>query len=273
MKKKTLAILFVALILALAGCTPNTDNIPVASGVQDVQGQPVLPTDPPADAEEDMGQAAMNEEGVTIPEDEEGDEPFFGGQDMAGNDPVLESTPYPFTGATPIVLDPIDMPTPTAAPEISFSYTDYNASKLGLTFRGPEGWNINDEAGNTYTLTEPFERDGVTATITIVRDNITDKPSMTELKKLVDLEIDQMSMAEFQSFQKNSVAERTLLGEDGAYTNYRGVLPGGAVVRGRYHVVAVNNVRYTIHLRHAANFNEDYLKNYNEIRRTISASP
>lgn len=278
MKKVTLVALLLVLILALASCKPsNIDDVPTGVNPQDVLGSaPQVENTPDGGGtggEGDLGDAAMNEEGVNIPDDQGEEEPVLDLQDFTNaNFGEAAATPYPFTGATPIVLNPIDMPTATPAPEVDFSYMPYNASKLGLTFSGPAGWNVNEDIDNTFILTEPFERDGVVATIIITRENIVDAPTISDLKKLVELEIEQMSQAEFESFQKYGIEERTLLGGDGVYTNYRGTLPGGAVVRGRYHVVVIGNVRYTVHLRHAANFNEDYLKNYAELRRSIQAS-
>ena len=70
-----------------------------------------------------------------------------------------------YAGATPIPLDPIDMPTPT--PSLTFSYGAVSADKLGLTFEAPVGWYVDTTAADTVVLTDPVAYDNVNATLTI----------------------------------------------------------------------------------------------------------
>ena len=60
-----------------------------------------------------------------------------------------------YAGASPVVIDPIDKPTPTPLPPITFAYQTYNATKLHLSFDAPAGWIVDDSASDTYILTQP----------------------------------------------------------------------------------------------------------------------
>ena len=60
-----------------------------------------------------------------------------------------------YAGATPIPIDPIDMPTPTPRPELTFTFGEYVSTKLGLTFKSAVGYEINENISGKYILTEP----------------------------------------------------------------------------------------------------------------------
>ena len=67
--------------------------------------------------------------------------------------PPPTNTPIPvisgqYSGATPVVIDPIDKPTPTPLPALSFTYQTYTASNLNLTFEGPAGWVVDTSEAN-----------------------------------------------------------------------------------------------------------------------------
>lgn len=276
MKKIKLIALMLVLALALVGCTakPNVDGVKIAQDPQDVlsQNTPQPATEPPQ--EEDLGLSGMEEEGI---------DPFGDGYTDPEGQGSLEdpssgvgtydlSTPYPYTGATPIVLSPADAATATIPPKMTFEYMAYSVPTLGLTFEAPVGWTESNPDENTFVITDPVQRDGVNATITFTRDVKADPYTLNDLRELVKSEMNTMSTRDFTSFSGSNLDTRTILEKDGIYADYRGVLPDGAVVRGRFHAVAVGKVIYTIHLRHSANYNTSYLDIHGQIRNTIQVT-
>ena len=91
--------------------------------------------------------------------------------------PPPTNTPIPvisgqYSGATPVVIDPIDKPTPTPLPALSFTYQTYTASNLNLTFEGPAGWVVDTSEANSYKLQSPDWATGYAATL-VIRANST----------------------------------------------------------------------------------------------------
>ena len=278
LKKKywLVALLLVVFALILTGCTtPNTSDIETAIKPEDVQNQNVggnqeLPSlQEPSIPEEnngEMAQQALGEEGVDLPDDS----PQEGPQEVY-NSPVEEN--YTSTGATPVVLYPIDMASPTPAPALTFTYQNYSADKIGLTFEGPAGWTVDDSVDGAFTLWDPTEYGGFHAFLTITQENLQEELKRSDLQKRVKSEMEAMGPRDFNSFSPSDLADRTLFGQEGVYCNYRGVLPDGTIVRGRYHVVAIKRVLYTVHQRNAADFNSSFLDIQKQLRETLTASP
>lgn len=75
-------------------------------------------------------QDALNEENYIDPELDDGSDLYV---------PEPTGTVYPYAGSTPIPLDPIDMPTPTPRPSLSFTYGDYSAASVGRELQGSRG--------------------------------------------------------------------------------------------------------------------------------------
>ena len=91
-------------------------------------------------------QDALNEENYIDPELDDGSDLYV---------PEPTGTVYPYAGSTPIPLDPIDMPTPTPRPSLSFTYGDYSAASVGVSFKAPAGWLVDESQAQTFILREP----------------------------------------------------------------------------------------------------------------------
>ena len=93
-------------------------------------------------------------------------------------------TVYPYAGATPIPLDPVDLPTPTPHPELTFDYATYTAGSLGLSFDCPSGWLVDESQTDVFVLTEPETQmhDGQQCIITISAEPVTANYSEKDLK-------------------------------------------------------------------------------------------
>ena len=176
MKKgfRTVLLLSACLVL-LAGCAsePKTQYNVNTQGAANTQASAnpstntagsSLPADyDPASEEDDYtGDAASTPEEIHLP---------------TLVTPPPTNTPIPvisgqYSGATPVVIDPIDKPTPTPLPALSFTYQTYTASNLNLTFEGPAGWVVDTSEANSYKLQSPDWATGYAATL-VIRANST----------------------------------------------------------------------------------------------------
>ena len=254
-RKISLALLLCVLLAALYGCA-SPQLFDVATQAPPGFGMNT-PTDPPTqeplgyegdpEAEEDMGESTM-------------DEP----QEIASTET------YAFAGSTPLPLDPIDMPTPTPRPALTFEYQTYEATKLGLKFDGPANWTKDDSAGDTFTLTEPEKRDNYTAFMTLHKVPVSKQLNTKDMEKEVKDILESIGSTNFTEFRPSYTDSRTLMEHDGVYANYEGTLVDGTRVRGRVHVSCIDKVLYSLHMSHAAGYNTDYLQNHAKLRDTLT---
>ena len=175
-----------------------------------------------------------------------------------------------YAGTTPIPLDPVDMPTPTPRPDLTFTYAAYTASGLGLTFEGPMDWQVTEDTSSTFTLTDPTTRDNVNASLSIstapVANNYKAADAAGDLKSyLLNLQ------KNYTKWHTENAAKRTLMGADGYYNVYRAELYDGTIVRGLVHIALVNGRTVTVHLQSPGWFNSSYTKAYTKLRNTLKA--
>lgn len=166
---------------------------------------------------------------------------------------VPTATPAPtvrsqYAGATPVVIDPIDKPTPTAVPKLSITYTPYDAIKLGLSFEGPAGWIQDDTAADTFIIQNPNALIDYPATLTLHAEKVSADYTTENLKTVINGMLKSIGEADFDTYSPSQTAGRTLLGKNGVYADYKGTLEDGREVAGRVHAVCVDRVLYTLHL-------------------------
>jgi hypothetical protein len=260
-RKISLALLLCVLLAALSGCAaPQLFDMPTQAPPG--YGSPTATPEPTAVPQGDTQVAGdpLGEEGIG------GDNTAEAPQDVAS----VET--YAFAGSTPLPLDPIDLPTPTPRPALTFSYETYEATKLGLKFDGPVGWTRDDSIDDTFTITEPEKRDNYTAFITIRKVPVSKDYNQSDLVKEVQDMLDTISSTNFNKsdWRPSNTAARTLMDNDGVYADYSGTLVDGTRVRGRVHVICIDKVLYSIHMSHPAGYNSDYLKIHAKIRDTMA---
>lgn len=176
-----------------------------------------------------------------------------------------------YAGATPVPIDPIDMPTPTPVPPLGqFSYKTYDATKLGLSFEGPAGWLVDDSGANDYVIQNPASRI-YPATLTIHAEKVSTQYSESDLKTVVKGMLTAVGQSEgVEEYSPSSTASRTLLGAKGVYANYTAVMSDGQEVAGRVHATCVEKVLYTVHITYPKAYTEDYKEQvYDKLRDTI----
>ena len=177
-----------------------------------------------------------------------------------------------YAGATPVVIDPIDKPTPTAVPALgTITYTAYDAIKVGLSFEGPAGWLKDDSAADTFIIQNPNARIDYPATLTLRSEQVSRDYSSSDLKSVINSMLNAIGNAGFADYNPSNTDTRTLLGKNGVYANYSGTLEDGREVAGRVHAVCVDRVLYTIHITAPkAQWNDYKDKVYDHLRDTLT---
>ena len=288
MRKKLLLILCLILcagmLAACSGGNQNEQRFPVITQAQqNYQAATDAPTEAPVQGESLVDELIDFDDGTYDPalEEEEGEPPLSGSVFDNTYQPIVEeSTPTvaptlnsQYAGASPVVIDPIDKPTPTPLPAITFSYQTYNASKLHLTFEGPAGWIVDDSAADTYILTQPANEavPGYTSMITVRVTTVSSQYSASDLAKEVRQMLDTIDTnGSFSTFDKSLTAERTLLGKTGVYANYTAVTTDGAEAAGRVHATCIDKVLYTVHITYPRGYRETYVDQvYDKFRSTV----
>lgn len=260
MRKKFSLLGILILALILSGCAANKSGTPEVDVPEIGTQAPALTLPSTAPLPEDIDPSAE--------EDTDGEyvDPALAQEVAAG-----ASTSSPYAGATPILMDPIDMPTPTKAPPLTFTYATYTANSLGLTFESVAGYTVDETDSYSYVLTEPAAtvKDNYPATVTLsirpVNTGYAAKEIPADLKQtLSDLG------KNYQRWEPSNNASRSLMNAQGYYANYRGVMADGTIVRGRVHMALLpGNRLLTLHISNPANFNTDYENVYAQIRKTI----
>ena len=220
-----------------------------------------LYTEQDALSEEDLGASDTSDTG--------GVDDTTGGYDYAASDAL--ATTYAFAGATPIPLDPVDMPTPTPRGELTFAYQAYTASLLGLTVEGPVYWTVDESVDGQYTLTEPVEqmKDGQLGTLVIGATPVTKNYSQSELETEVKQRLSTIGSTNFSEFNRSLTATRYLMGSKGVYANYSGTLANGVKLGGRIHVVCVDKVLYSLQIVYPYEFKSDFEKVFAQAKDTL----
>ena len=183
--------------------------------------------------------------------------------------PVIQSE---YAGATPALIDPIDKPTPTPLPTLSFSYTTYEAHSLHLSFEGPSGWTVDDTIADTYKLTNPDSSMDYAAMLTVRAVPVNKQYTKSELTKEVKGMLDTLSGGgELTGFSPSNTAERTFLGTTGVYANYKAVVKEtGAEIAGRIVVACVDKTLYSLHVSYPRGYTEFYVTNvYDKFRHSV----
>ena len=264
MKKMLLALTLCLCVALLAGCQssePQRFDYYDGNGNQQnaaPQGnQNNVPDSAPA------GNGSYNfDDGSYDPASEEGrgaDDLTF--VNVATDTPVPTNSPAPtvfsqYAGATPVMIDPIDKPTPTVVPPLTFTYQVYDATNLGLSFEGPIGWTADASASDTYILYNPDPSMDYAATLTITAVSVANDYSESNLRSTVLDMLSSIGATGFREYNRSNTATRTLIGQNGVYANYSGTLDNGTQIAGRVHVMCKDRVLYTVHITYPAAYTD-----------------
>ncbi|MBQ3705723.1 MAG: hypothetical protein II888_04640 [Clostridia bacterium] len=183
--------------------------------------------------------------------------------------PVIQSD---YAGATPVIIDPIDKPTPTPLPTLSFSYVTYEAAALHMSFEGPSGWIVDDSVSDTYVLTNPDTSMDYPAQLTVRAVPVNKTYSKNELTKEVKGMLDTLAgSGDLTGFSPSNTADRTFLGTTGVYANYTAEMKEtGAQIAGRIIVACVDRTLYSLHVSYPRGYRDFYVDNvFDKFRHSV----
>ena len=181
--------------------------------------------------------------------------------------PTMQSE---YAGATPVLIDPIDKPTPTPLPTLTFTYAKYEASALKLSFEAPDGWLADDSQPDTYTLTNPDPSMDYAATLSIRLVPVSKNYNKNELIKEVKNTLDTLGSDGFKKFERSNTAGRKFLNSDAVYANYTGTLTDGTKIAGRLIIACVDKTLYILHVSYPQGYTKTYVENvYDKFRHTV----
>lgn len=266
MKKIALIVLMLALVLTLSACSNKEDKqTPVSSAQNSPQGDVGGQVQQPP-----MQSTGIPDYSANLPanydpasEEEKGDlESGVEIQNLSGSERA---------GASPVPIDPVDMPTPTPRPPLTFSYSKYVASGLGLSFESVAGYHIDESQAGIYLLTEPLEmaKDNVQVQILLQVTPVASGYKLTDLKKELQDKVKQLGSVNFKTWKPSGITGRTLLKKQGFYQDFRGVMYDETIVRGRTHVALLGDKVLTLQFICPGWYNSDYTKVYSHIRDTL----
>lgn len=270
MRKLYLVLALMLCLTLMTACQSDNDRYHDQSG-QSAPTQNTNPLDTPTPPQNEVPELTINfDSGIYDPTIEEG---------RGLEDPALALsyvTPAvtirgAYAGATPVPVNPIDMPTPTMVPPLSFAYQKYDAAKLGLSFEAPMGWVKDESVANTFILYNPDPTMDYAATLTLTAVPVSGNYNQSQLKAEIQSMLNSIGASGVSQYEPSNTATRTLIGYDGVYANYTGVLDGGTKIAGRVHATSFNNMLYTLHITYPRAYTETYKEGvYDKVRATIT---
>ena len=176
-----------------------------------------------------------------------------------------------YAGATPIPLDPIDMPTPTPKPTLTFSYGLVTLDNLRLSFEAPVGWGIDLSGTDSVKLINQNALDGYYATLTVRLYSVASSFKLTDLRTELRNTLKEIGQYNFSKWSTTETASRTLLKKDGYYADYKGQYYDGTAIHGRVMMALLDN--HQVIMLHIScpdgYFDSSYKAVINHVRETL----
>ena len=278
-KKRVLCLVLVLCAAAVMTACQQKETFPTVS-----QPYTEQPTEAPQDVQNIFGETAVPQEEDDIDWDlydpsreEGGDQEETGVAEDLFNPTVAPTVKGEYAGATPVLIDPIDKPTATPLPPLTFTYQRYEAKGLNLSFEAPAGWNVDDTQPDTYILTNPTPDIDYEAKLSIRKEKRDKNLSKNELIKEVKAELDKIGKDGFKKFEKSQTAGRKFMNTDAIYANYTGTLldngaEKGAKVAGRVIIACSNKTLYILHVSYPQGYTKTYVEYvYDKFRHSVKS--
>ena len=271
-KKRILCLVLVLCAMLVLTACKQKETFPTTPQQSEAEAQP---TDVPEDQQNIFGETPIPEEidfddGSYDPSQEEGgdqEEIVIPSADQPTAAPTMKGE---YAGATPVLIEPVDKPTPTPLPPLTFSYERYEASALHLSFEAPAGWTLDDSQPDTYKLTNPMPGMDYEAYLSIRVVPVSKNYNKSELVKEVKNTLDTLGSEGFEKFEKSNTAGRKFMNTDGVYANYTGTTLSGAKAAGRIIIACSDKTLYVLHVSYPQGYTKTYVDNvYDKFRHTV----
>ncbi len=278
-KKRLLAVLLALCCVVLCACQAK-ETFPTAGEIGQVNSQTVNQTVNSMQTEETVAEAQEIFTGAVVGSIDYDDGSYDPTSEEGGSgEPVDDAAAIPtvaptfqseYAGATPVVIDPIDKPTPTPLPKLTFAFATYEASALHMTFEAPTGWIEDASQPDAFTLINPDQTMDYPAQLTIREVPVNRAYSESELTKEIKGALDTLKSDSFRSFSPSNTATRTFMNSKGVYANYSGRNNDGVEVAGRIIASCVDKTLYILHVSYPKGYTETYVENlFHKFVRTV----
>ncbi|MBR1408860.1 MAG: hypothetical protein IJ573_08210 [Clostridia bacterium] len=158
--------------------------------------------------------------------------------------------------ATPVAIDPIDMPTPTPAPTPNFIYEAYQNDTMGVSFSIPYTWLLNPNTNHDTTVQfvepkgEMMDDNGYQTRLTVEKVNRGLSQTAADARAYLETTLDTLAGG-FTSFTPGNIASASIGKANGAYCYYKAEYTEGEHtyrMNGRIMIVAQGNALYQIRI-------------------------
>lgn len=174
-----------------------------------------------------------------------------------------------YAGATPIPLDPVNMPTTTPKPALAFGYTLVPFENLGIQFEAPQGWYLDSSAPNSITLLDPNTYDGVQASLTVSITKVDKDYKLSNVKQTLNDTLKELSR-NYATWSQKQAGSKTMLKKDGYYNRYTATTVNGVEVRGQVRIALLDDNRIiTVILTAPGGYINSYEELLNHVRDTM----
>ncbi len=182
--------------------------------------------------------------------------------------------------ATPVAIDPIDMPTPTPAPTPNFVYEAYVNEAMGVSFSIPYTWMLNPGTNHDTTVqfvepkSEMMDEGGYQTRLTVEKVNRGLNQTAADARAYLETTLETLS-GSFTNFVPGNIASATMgrANAKGAYCYYKAEYEDaeGKVyhMNGRITIVAQGNALYQVRLTAPREWYAYYEHAFRKVRSTI----
>ena len=178
--------------------------------------------------------------------------------------------------ATPVAVNPIDMPTPTPAPTPNYAYDTYTNDSMAISFDIPYTWLLNPATNQETTIqfvepkSERMDENGYQTRLTVERFSAGLTQTASDARTRLESVITELS-GMFTTFKAGDIASASIGGANGYYCYYSATYNVGTTeysMRGRLVVVAHDKELFQIRLTAPS----AWFSYYNHVYRQLRSS-
>lgn len=178
--------------------------------------------------------------------------------------------------ATPVAVNPIDMPTPTPAPTPNYAYDTYTNDSMAISFDIPYTWLLNPATNQETTIqfvepkSERMDENGYQTRLTVERFSAGLTQTASDARTRLESVITELS-GMFTTFKAGDIASASIGGANGYYCYYSATYNDGTTeysMRGRLVVVAHDKELFQIRLTAPS----AWFSYYNHVYRQLRSS-